>query len=488
MRLNDKEIIDRLLFEETIMRVNVGQETVDLVEFSFFQIESLLNRLFPEKFDNTLSASILIKLYHQKWNIGNIQNFFKIYYDSINCHSLGNDDCTKQQRISWSFKGIKFYSFQDCLIACVLSKISKEEPKNSSWFAKLFKKFGSSEYYSVFLNHVEDLEYRKNRLINAIKSLGKKSNNKALEFVIGLEDNLSEYIKSGGFERIEADIITNNITKNTKKVLESVSNLFKLLSENKEDILPLIDDEWLQRFIPDEKEKSEFESLLQDIIQFRSKVSFVKNFVEKKLFQKNQIRVFAEDAGVYYEIITSPSKYELVIDEIPSIDSDWNEVLEYSCNLLKPKFRSLTVHDIYSKTTGKKQIKESVTVWLDFSGLDRLLEEILNKKKTLNQKSTKTVINKESKKGSRGVSKFTKMIKSLKVQPEYDSEEKLWNYLYSEASKRVTENQDFRNLYQIIEFEIVPNPKQQEIKFRTDESKNGSSMKRSSFKTAYKKA
>ena len=84
-------------------------------------------------------------------------------------------------------------------------------------------------------------------------------------------------------------------------------------------------------------------------------------------------------------------------------------------------------------------------------------------------------------------SRFTKMIKSLKEKPEYDSWEKLWNFLYIEAGKTASDNQSFRDKYELLEFEIkqgVP----QAIRFKTVESKRESSMRKSSFKRAYTKA
>ena len=91
------------------------------------------------------------------------------------------------------------------------------------------------------------------------------------------------------------------------------------------------------------------------------------------------------------------------------------------------------------------------------------------------------------KKESKVPSRFTKMIKSLKAKPEYNSWEKLWEFLYAEAEKGTFGNQDFRAGYDFTDFEIkqglLP-----AIKFKTADSKSESSMQKSSFKRAYNKA
>lgn len=101
------------------------------------------------------------------------------------------------------------------------------------------------------------------------------------------------------------------------------------------------------------------------------------------------------------------------------------------------------------------------------------------------QKSTKSELAKVIKSSS--PSRFTKMIKSLKVKTEYNSWEKLWDFLYIEASKGASANQPFRDKYELLEFEIkqeVP----QTIRFKTVESKGEDSMKKTSFKAAYNRA
>lgn len=113
-----------------------------------------------------------------------------------------------------------------------------------------------------------------------------------------------------------------------------------------------------------------------------------------------------------------------------------------------------------------------------------LLVEMIFKRKT-EQKSTKSELTKVIKSAS--PSRFTKMIKSLKAKPEYNSWEKLWDFLCSEAGKAASDNQSFRDKYEFVLFEIkqgVP----QAIRFKTLESKDEDSMKKKSFKAAYNRA
>lgn len=117
--------------------------------------------------------------------------------------------------------------------------------------------------------------------------------------------------------------------------------------------------------------------------------------------------------------------------------------------------------------------------------VNRSLNTDVTQKKTPNSTREK-IETSEKKKGS--PSRFTKMIKSLKAKPEYNSPEKLWDFLYDEALKGSSDNQTFRGAYEFSEFEIKQNPKQQEISFKTFDSKTESSMKKSSFRNAYKKA
>jgi hypothetical protein len=108
---------------------------------------------------------------------------------------------------------------------------------------------------------------------------------------------------------------------------------------------------------------------------------------------------------------------------------------------------------------------------------DSSVEKSLNKK----LKTSKTNCT------SRSPSRFTKMIKSLKAKPEYDSPEKLWEFLYGQASKGASANQAFRDEYEFLEFGIKQGVLQT-IRFKTVESKGEGSMQKSSFQRAYRKA
>lgn len=218
----------------------------------------------------------------------------------------------------------------------------------------------------------------------------------------------------------------------------------------------------------------------------------LEKFLSETIFQNSLIKTFFEDEQGWH---------------ITSFNSKTNKFnnTELGCHELhfcrESFLRSVTFTSLYRNLDETSFIK-AIKIRPDYEH-GFLVEDILDLKyyletkidlrsaspveKSFNKKSKMS----ETKRTSRSPSRFTKMIKSLKVKPEYDSWEKLWSFLYDEALKGNSGNQPLRDIYEFSEFEVKQNTQQQEISFRTVESKEkggGGSMKKTSFKNAYIKA
>jgi hypothetical protein len=217
---------------------------------------------------------------------------------------------------------------------------------------------------------------------------------------------------------------------------------------------------------------------------------YLEKFLSETISQNSLVKTFFQDKKGW-----NTTSFNSVINKFNNTNLGCHEL--HFCR--ESFLRSIDFTSLYRNLDTVAFLK-AVKIRHDY---DCFIEDILDLKYYLetgiNLRSTSSVkksFNKKSKMPemnctSRSPSRFTKMIKSLKAKPEYDSWEKLWSFLYSEASKGSLGNQAFRADYEFSEFEVKQNTQQQEISFRTVESKEegeGSSMRKTSFKNAYNKA
>lgn len=207
---------------------------------------------------------------------------------------------------------------------------------------------------------------------------------------------------------------------------------------------------------------------------------YLEKFLSETIFQNSLVKVFFEDEKGWHN-----TSFNSVTNKFNNTNLGCQELSFCRESFLK----SVTFTSLYKNLDNTAFVK-AVGIRPDYEH-DFFAEDILDLKYYLDTEIDlrKTPPVKKSKTSAARVpSRFTKMIKSLKAKPEYNSWEKLWNFIYNEAIKGTVGNQVFRDAYEFSEFKVKQNTAQQEISFETVESKKGSSMKKSSFKAAYNRA
>ena len=362
--------------------VNIDNRLVTIAHISYYNFEGMAHQAIP--------SEIAIKQFVPSIVFKNdyFLDFFNIYYSVIYESFLDVTNVYFRKDglypVVWGDKSNnEFYSFQDYLLRLLLMK-------SFNLFKRSFK--GKNKKMLEAVNGMDSktcfgFNYFHNNAISVITT-GKSKDEideirKAISTAIPdiniaeiarkLLDNLIVY-KENNFSHIDHF----SSQEKEDKVKNNVRELFYLLMDNKEILIPYIDGSGLEKYLPNNSYLREdldriLNKVLDWVILFKKANKWIKNLIWDNVLLNRRIKMYTSRNGDFLEV-KGIDKNSLINQKTKLIfpaENDEN-IFSSSDNLLNPKFQNLTIFD--HNTKAKEIISKPSELYLDVEDLRKVIK------------------------------------------------------------------------------------------------------------------